>query len=103
MAGPPLPFLGKTTPSGSPEEERALKVGLGDAPGLKVVRGAIGVVDLADVSWVVEDDSSTIGANGARRLATTDHVSAIWCCPALAATSWFTSQILILSPLAFKR
>src|SRR5258706_4386943 len=103
MAVPPLPFLPKLTPSGSPEEERALKVGFGDAPGLRVVRGAIGVVDFADVSWVVEEDSGTLRANGARRFATTDHVSAIWCCPALAATSWFTSQILILSPPAFKR
>src|SRR6266404_8787175 len=98
MAGPPLLFLAKFTPSRIPEEERALRMGFGDAPGLRVARDVNGVAGIADVSWVVEGNSGTIGANGARRLATTDQVSAIWCCPAFAATSWFTSQILILSP-----
>jgi hypothetical protein len=87
MADPPLLFLAKFTPSGIPEEERALKMGIGEAPGLRVVRDVIGVADIAEVSCATGGDSGIIGANGARRFATMDHISAIWCSPALAATS----------------
>lgn len=77
MADPPLLFLGKCRPSAIPEEEIALKMGFGDVPGLRGARDVIGVASIADVSWVVEDNSGTIGADGARRLATIDQVSAI--------------------------
>jgi len=76
MADPPLLFLAKVTPSEIPEEERAFKMDLGDAPGLRMVRDVIGVADVAVISCVVEDDSGTIEANGASRLEIKDQVSA---------------------------